>query len=260
LSTAATITARATSDGEALRDAAWLRASIAAVWIVTALTVLHPYYREVGGAYLARFGLPWWIMIATDVAELILGAWVLLRPSSSLIAGLQIAMVASFTVLLAAIEPMLLASPFGVLSKNLPFCVVIAVAFLLESEGWTPRAERLLAFGMAAVWITEGLVPKILFQQEIELAMAPAVGLRFAPPWLLVGAVGALQLASGIAVLLLRGPARRWLLHAQAIALAFLPIVVGFLSPELWVHPFGPFSKNVPILVGTLILARRCSR
>ncbi|MCC6877262.1 MAG: hypothetical protein IT378_23355 [Sandaracinaceae bacterium] len=251
-------TAGAPIDARALRDAAWLRASLGGVWLLTAITVVHPYYREVGADYLGRLGLPEWIMYAADAGELVLGLWVVRFPMTRLLAVLHVVAVAGFTAILAWLEPMLLVSPFGVLSKNLQFAVAAIVAWRLTHEGWTPRTERLLSVGMAAIWITEGLFPKILFQQQVELDMAPAAGLTFLPPWLLVGAVGALQLASGIAVLVLRR--RAWLLLLQALALAVLPVVVGILMPRLWVHPFGPFSKNLPILAGTLLLYRRCSR
>lgn len=252
---------RAHDSAPALRDAAWLRASVAAVWLITAFTVLHPYYREVGDQYLAPLGLPSWIMWAADGLELVIGVWMLRGPLSGLLAAIQIAMVVGFTITLAALEPMLLVSPFGVLTKNGPLVVVIVVAFWLEREGWSARATRLLRVGMAAIWMTEGLFPKILFQQEVELAMVPAIGLDVvAPAWLFVGAVGVAQLASGIAVLVLPRRPRAWLLLAQTVALVLLPLVVGLLAPLLFVHPFGPFSKNLPLIAGTYLLYRRCSR
>ncbi len=247
-----------TGDPDALRDAAWLRASLAGVWLVTALTVLHPHYREVGADYLGRLGLPEWLMYAADAAELGLGLWVLRGPMTRPLVAVHVVAVGGFTATLAWLEPMLLVSPFGVLSKNLQFVVVAVVAGRITRDGWTRTSERLLAYGMALVWITEGLFPKILFQQAIELDMAPAAGLTFLPPWALVGAVGVAQVASGIAVLVLRRPG--WLLLAQCAALLVLPVVVGLIAPLLWVHPFGPFSKNLPILVGTYLVHRRCSR
>lgn len=250
----------ASSAGERARwDATWLRAALAGVWLATALTVFHPYYQEVGSAYLARLGLPSWLMWACDAGELAIALLVLRGPMSALLAAAQVVGVLGFTIVLSVLEPMLLVSPFGMLTKNLPFVVVVFVAFLLDREGWSARAERLLAYGMASIWITEGLFPKLLFQQAIELDMAPAAGLTFAPPWMLVGTIGVLQVASGIAALLLPRRPRSWLLIAQTSALLALPLVVGWIAPQLWVHPFGPFSKNLPILAGTYLLYRRCS-
>lgn len=238
-------------------DALWLRASIAAVWLITALTMLHPYYREVGEHYLGMVGLPAWPMWATNALELLIALWVLRAPMHRLFAAMQIAMVAGFTLILTVADPMMLVSPFGMLTKNIPFVAVVAVAYLLDTEGWTPRAERILRIGMAVIWITEGLFPKILFQQEVELAMVPAMGIPFAP-WLFVGALGVAQVISGVAALTLPRKWRAWLLLAQAVSLLLLPILVGFLAPHLWVHPFGPFSKNLPIFAGTYLLYRRC--
>jgi hypothetical protein len=66
--------------------------------------------------------------------------------------------------------------------------------------------------------------------------------------------MGACEVLSGVAALLLRGRPLRWLLGAQLAALVVLPALVGWLDPRLWVHPFGPLTKNVPILVGTAVL------
>ena len=44
------------------------------LWAATGLGVLHPYYREVGTAYLARLGLAPWIMWATCAGEVALAA------------------------------------------------------------------------------------------------------------------------------------------------------------------------------------------
>jgi len=48
-------------------------------------------------------------------------------------------------------------------------------------------------------------------------------------------------------------------LAAQAAGLIVLPLVVSWFVPWLWFHPFGPFTKNVPVLLGTLVVLRRCS-
>ena len=138
------------------------------------------------------------------------------------LAGLQVAMVVAFTVILGVLDPWLLVHPFGVLTKNLPLLAVVGCAWFLWQEGWSPRAHWLLRIGVAVIWLTEGLFPKILFQQPLELEMvaaaAPAVGLPVEPSHFLV-AMGLAQIASGLGVLLLRGRALKLLLLLQAAAL-----------------------------------------
>ena len=241
------------------REETWLRASLSAVWIWTALAVLHPYYREVGNFYLHALGLPSLLMTLTCGFELLLGVAVFFLRPQRLIVLLQAALVLSFTLILAVAQPILLASPFGMLSKNLQFLVVLWVLLLVEKEGhFSAQAQRILRVGMAVVWLTEGLFPKILFQQQIELQMVPRIGIHSVSASVLVGAMGASQILSAILALTLRGKWLRLLLLLQAAALIVLPIVVGFLEPTLYVHPFGPFSKNLPILVGTWVVRKQC--
>ena len=57
-------------------------------------------------------------MYVTCAAEVLLGAIVVLRPAKALITWFQIALITGFTGILAVYEPLLLANPFGMLSKK----------------------------------------------------------------------------------------------------------------------------------------------
>lgn len=227
------------------------------MWLATALLVLHPHYRAVGTQWLDRLGLPAGLMWATCAGELALGLRVLLGPMAPWLAGLQLALMLGFTAILAGLEPLLLAHPFGVLSKNLPLCALVLSLALVEREGWSPRALGVLRAGMAAIWISEGLFPKLLFQQPLELEVVARSGLVPGDPATFLACMGAAQVASGVLVLVLPVNPRAWLLLGQALALVLLPLLVSLQDPLLWVHPFGPLTKNVPILAGTLLLLRR---
>lgn len=235
----------------------WLRGGVAFIWIATALGVAAPSYRAIGSVYLGRLGLPDELMYATCAAELVLGLVILRLPMTSALAGLQLAMIAAFSLILAIAEPLLLVHPFGILTKNLPLAAAIGAAWLARREGWTPRAVGLLRLGVAAIWLTEGIGPKILFQQAYELEVVRRSGLVPFDPSLFLRLMGAAQAASGVAVLALGGRSLRFVLLCQAAALVALPVLVSVPEPELWVHPFGPLTKNVPILAATLVLVRR---
>jgi len=251
--------AERSADGAALADARWLKAGVASVWLTTGILVAHPLYRAIGASYLSRLHVPEWSMPLTCLFEIALAGLVLLRPAGVFLTLLQLSLVTTFTVILALHEPRLLVSPFGMLTKNVPILTAVAGAYLLEREGWSGRVRWLLRVGMASIWITEGLFPKILFQQPEELWITAETGLSLGNPALLLRAIGACQLASGVLVLLLRGRPLRVLLGLQALALVVLPLVVSLFVPWLWFHPFGPFTKNVAALLGTLVLYRRCS-
>ena len=233
----------------------WLRASAAFVWLATGVAVLHPHYREVGLAHLEPLGLGAWIMWATCALEVVLAIRVALGASATWLVVGQIVLVAAFSLILAISEPMLLVHPMGVLTKNVTFVAVLIAAWMLEREGWSARAHWVLRFGIAFIWFTEGLFPKILFQQEMELAIARNHPLVPIDPSLFLTLLGAAQAGSGVLVLLLRGRLLRWLLFVQGAALIVLPLLVSWDDMLHWVHPFGPLTKTAPIVVGTFVLA-----
>jgi hypothetical protein len=241
------------------RDGRWLRWSLAFIWLATGLGVLHPFYREIGNAYLGRLGLPSGLMYATCILEIFLGLRVALGPATTWITLFQIALIAGFTIILGVLEPWLLADPFGQLAKNLPLLAIIGTAWLLEREGWSWRACWLLRGGLSAIWITEGLFPKILFPQQKEWDLVANSGLVPGDPAVFLTILGFGEVAAGLLALLLRGRPLRWLLLCQLVALVVLPVLVALQDERLWVHPFGPLTKNVPIIVGTWMVLRRCS-
>jgi hypothetical protein len=238
-------------------DARLLRWSVAFVWISTGILVVVPGYRTIGVYYLDRLGFPVWLMLATCAAEIALGLRLALRRMATWLMILQLGMVLSFTAILARLEPMLLASPFGILTKNIPLLAAVGTAWLLERDGWTRRAMWLLRAGVALIWITEGIVPKILFQQETELRIVAESGLVPWKPDEFLFWLGLAQAASGVGILTCGGMPLRLLLACQLAALVALPILVSLHEWNLWVHPFGPLTKNVPILAGTWLLLRR---
>lgn len=242
------------------KELLFLKAGTASIWLTTALGVLHPYYRSVGHEWLSRLGLPDWLMWLTCAAELALGLVILALPPKWWLMAAQVGGVTVFIVILAVLDPALLVHPFGMLSKNYPFIALVISTWLVAREGWTPRALGILRFGMALIWITEGLFPKLLFQQPMELAIVSNSGLvpMSAPAFLSL--LGFAQLASGVLALVLRGRWLQWLLGAQVAALVLLPALVSWQDPMLWFHPFGPLTKNFPIIFGTLGVLRRCSR
>jgi hypothetical protein len=242
---------------QAESDARLLRWSVAFVWLATGILGVVPEYQRVGSYYLDRLHLPAWLMYATCALEIALGLRLALARMATWLAVLQIGMVLTFTAILASIEPMMLASPFGILTKNVPLLAAVGTAWLLEREGWTPRALWLLRAGVGSIWITEGIVPKILFQQETELRVVAESGLVQMKPDEFLFWLGLAQAASGLGVFVLSGKPLRILLACQLAALVALPILVSWHEWELWVHPFGPLTKNVPILAGTWLLLRR---
>jgi hypothetical protein len=60
-----------------------------------------------------------------------------------------------------------------------------------------------------------------------------------------------------LALLVLRGRPLRWLLMLHVVGLLTICGLVTNYEPLLWFHFAGPLTKNVPLIVGTLVLLRR---
>lgn len=125
-----------------------------------------------------------------------------------------------------------------------------------------PRAERTLAklawllptlrWSIVAVWIATAIVSFGLYPVEESYALLARTGIPEAlQPLMLYGAASFdLLLGLGIAFL----PKRRWLWLAQLALIGFYTVVIAFKLPEFLLHPYGPLTKNLPMLAAIWLL------
>jgi uncharacterized protein YbjT (DUF2867 family) len=126
-----------------------------------------------------------------------------------------------------------------------------AAARALAQLDWLLPVLRL---GIAAVWIWTAIVSAGLYPAAESYQLLARTGV---PPslasWMLYGA-SALDLAFGIATLAWPRRTRRWLWLAQIALIAFYSIVIAARLPEFLLHPYGPISKNLPMLAALWML------
>lgn len=129
-------------------------------------------------------------------------------------------------------------------------------------EGGATRSELLsaslyfvpplLRLSIAFVWIGSGIVSLWWFPRETSEAWLLRVGIPSAWTSLTLQATAILDILLGLATLI------RW--HLSAVLPLQLLLILGFTLvltvriPEVWVHPFGPVLKNLPLFVATWIL------
>jgi uncharacterized protein YbjT (DUF2867 family) len=114
----------------------------------------------------------------------------------------------------------------------------------------------LLRVSIAAVWIWTAIVSAGLYPRAASLDLLARVG---APPSLgplLLYGAALLDLAFGVLSLVWPrrlGPrARLWMLQ-----IALIVLYTGLISwrlPEFWLHPYGPLSKNLPMIALLILL------
>jgi hypothetical protein len=125
-----------------------------------------------------------------------------------------------------------------------------------------PAAERtrakldwllpILRWSIAAVWIITAIVSFGLYPREASYELLARTGIpEPLRPLMLYGAA-AFDLLLGLGILFLKR--RRWLWLAQLALIGFYTVVIAFKLPEYLLHPYGPLTKNLPMLAAIWLL------
>ena len=114
------------------------------------------------------------------------------------------------------------------------------------------RAARLpwtlgpLRLSLAAVWLATAAVTLFAYPMDASVAMVERTGLHGPLAVAAVYAGAVVDAAFGVATLVVRRA--RWLWIAQAAVTLAYSAIIAVALPEYLVHPFGPLTKNLPIL------------
>ena len=87
-----------------------------------------------------------------------------------------------------------------------------------------------------------------------SLALLARVGLHGNLALLALYGAAALDIALGVLTLACPARHRRSLWVAQAALIAGYTLLITFSLPEYWLHPYGPISKNLPVLAAIGLL------
>jgi uncharacterized protein YbjT (DUF2867 family) len=110
----------------------------------------------------------------------------------------------------------------------------------------------LLRFTVAVMWLFAGIVSLGPYPVQKSLALLRSIGVSAAlAPMLLFGSA-ALDILFGLLTLLPRRPPGLW--SAQIAVVLVYTLIISFELPQLWLEPFGPVVKNLPILALLLLL------
>ncbi|ALE53637.1 SDR family oxidoreductase [Paraburkholderia sp. RL17-368-BIF-A] len=114
----------------------------------------------------------------------------------------------------------------------------------------------LLRVSIAAVWIWTAIVSAWLYPRASSLELLARVGAPAALAPLLLYGAALLDLAFGVLSLVWPrrlGPrARLWTL--QIVLIVLYTALISWRLPEFWLHPYGPLSKNLPMIALLILL------
>lgn len=116
--------------------------------------------------------------------------------------------------------------------------------------GWT---LPLLRLALAFLWLWSALVSFGLYPVEESRELLADVGLHGAWATLALYTAGLLDLALGVLTLWAPPRWRWWVWPVQLAVVAGYTLLVTLFLPEFWLHPYGPISKNLPIM-GAIVL------
>jgi uncharacterized protein YbjT (DUF2867 family) len=130
-------------------------------------------------------------------------------------------------------------------------------SFIVDPGAERARAKLdwllpVLRLAIAAVWIATAIVSAFVYPPADSYALLARTGIpENLRPSMLYGAA-VCDLLLGLATLFLRR--RRWLWRIQLALIGFYTIVIAVRLPEFLVHPYGPLTKNLPMLAAIWLL------
>lgn len=103
-----------------------------------------------------------------------------------------------------------------------------------------------LRLSMAFLWLLSG-VTSMTWGRAIGEELLFSVGLN---SWQVAGCIyGGSILDIFLGLWLLSGWQFRLCLKLQLLVVLVYSLLLSVIAPETWLHPFGPLSKNIPLLV-----------
>lgn len=109
----------------------------------------------------------------------------------------------------------------------------------------------MLRASVAATWIVSGVVSLGFYPISESLQLLARVGLAGSFASFALYSSALLDIALGVGVFAWRSP---WLWRAQLALMAVYTVLLTVFIPELWLHPFGPVLKNIPLAAAIALL------
>lgn len=142
---------------------------------------------------------------------------------------------------------------FGFIPKSLEDSLTELPA--QQSDRWHASLfflKPLLRISIAFLWIVTGIISAFIFPVEQSYEMLAKAGITgvWAPTMLFGAAITDLLL--GIATF--KSYRLRTVGWLQISIMLLYTVIISFSQPEQWMHPFGPVTKNIPLIMATLMM------
>jgi len=124
-----------------------------------------------------------------------------------------------------------------------------------QSDLWHAQLVLLKPFlriSIAFVWIYTAIVSAFIYPKELSYVMLSWIGITGLLATVTLYSASLFDFLLGIATL--TGYRINIVGMLQIMTIALYTVIISIGLPEQWVHPFGPISKNLPLLVSILVM------
>lgn len=111
-----------------------------------------------------------------------------------------------------------------------------------KQDGFMKAAK----FSLAFLWVFTGIT-STCFSPEVGYEILASASITGLMADVSVYAGGALDIVIGL--WLLSSIKLRLCCIVQVVIIALYTMLLTFIDPSFWLHPFGPITKNIPIIV-----------
>lgn len=116
-----------------------------------------------------------------------------------------------------------------------------------------PVDQYLIRYSLAFMWIFTALT-SLFWGRASGIEILEAADITGLSAELLIDSGSLLDLFIGL--WLLSDKAQKTCCNWQLVTITTFTVLLSLISPEYWLHPFGPITKNIPIIVLILIYRR----
>jgi hypothetical protein len=130
-----------------------------------------------------------------------------------------------------------------------------AAEFVAPDQADAARTQAVLGWfvpllrgAIAFVWLWTGVVSMGLYPVQLSYELLARVGLHGALASVALYGAALLDFAFGLLTLGSPPAWRGWLWGAQLALIAGYTVLITVFLPEYWLHPYGPLTKNLPMM------------
>jgi hypothetical protein len=113
---------------------------------------------------------------------------------------------------------------------------------------WYPALRLSIAF----VWIWTALCSAFFYPTEASMSLLSSIGVS--PYWQPILLYGGSILDGLLGVAMLFNFRIRWVCWLQLLLITVYTLIITFKLPVLWIDPFAPIAKNIPLMISIFVI------